>query len=121
MNVFDYLFSCFSFIINILNHDFFGFGFSYLDFVLAASLSLIIFKFLLQGFNEEDRFNFLSLSGAAKDFNHAYQMKNNEREKQITTLFINEDLDTGKTSMVKSSKYYKDGNLNSVVNQVTRF
>lgn len=121
MNIFDYFFSCFSFIINVLNRDFFGFGFSYLDFFLASSLAVIILKFLLQGFNEQDRFNFLSLSSAARDLEHEYRMKNNEREKQITTLFINQDLDSGKVSLVKSSKHYKDGHLDSVVNESTRF
>ena len=121
MNIFDYLFSCFSFIIEILDHDFFGSSFSYLDFMLAASLSLVILKFLLQGFNEQDRFNFLSLTGASKDLEREYRMKNNEREKQITTLFINQDLDTGKTRMVKSSKHYNKGKLDSVVNEITRF
>ena len=119
MNVFDYLFSCFSFIINVLNHDFFGFGFSYLDFVLASSLSFIILKFLLQGFNEQDRFNFLSLSFAANDFNREYQMKNNEREKQLVTYFFNEDFDSGRITAVKSSKIYNHGSLSSVYNKKT--
>ena len=112
MNVFDYLFSCFSFIINVLNHDFFGFGFSYLDFVLAASLAFIILKFLLQGFNEQDRFNFLSLSGAAKDFNREYQMKNNEREKQLVTMFVTDDINNGSRTVSKQTKFYnKDNDL----------
>lgn len=117
MNIFDYLFSCFKYLINVLDHDFFGFGFSYLDFVLAASLIFIILKFLLHGFNETDKFNFLNFTGAMRDFNREYQMKNNEREKQVVTTFVYHDLNNGTITNIRSTKTFKDGNLYSVVNE----
>lgn len=111
MNVFDYFFNCFSFIINILDHDFFGFGFSYLDFFLAVSLILVILRFLLQGFNESDRTNFFSFMSIGRDFSHDYKMKNNQREKQVT-MFITNDLNTGKNTVVKRERgYIKDKNV----------
>ena len=120
MNIFDFLFSCFSYIINILNHDFFGFGFSYLDFILAASLVLIILRFLLQGFNETDRFNFFSLGSAGRDLSREYQMSHKERINQIIT--VDNDLDNDKTTIIRSTRNYdKKGNLTSVVNDKTKF
>lgn len=89
MNIFDYFFSNFQYIINVLDHDFFGFGFSYLDFILAVSLSFLILKFLLQGFNEFDKFNFLNLTGNFSDFYGSYNMSNKNREKQIFTTVTN--------------------------------
>ena len=113
MNIFDYIFSCFSYIINILDNDFFGFGFSYLDFILADSLISIIIKFLFQGFNEFDRFNGLSISNSSKVLKN---ISNNERERQITT--INEDLNTGSTTIIRSSKTYnRKGKVTGIVNQ----
>ena len=120
MNVFDYFFSCFSYIINILNHDFFGFGFSYLDFILASSLILLILRFLLQGFNEGDRFNFLSLRSAGHDLSREYQMSHKERINQIIT--VDNDLDNDKTTIIRSTRNYdKKGHLTSVVNDKTKF
>lgn len=111
MNVFDYFFSCFKFIINILDHDFFGFGFSYLDFFLASSLAIIILKFLLQGFNEQDRFNFLSLSGAARDFEHEYQMDHKKREIQITNAYY-KNKTSGKSYLINTERTkYPDGHI----------
>ena len=117
MNIFDYFFSCFRYIINVMDHDFFGFGFTYLDFFLASSLIFIILRFLLQGFNETDRFNFFSLTSSMKDFSREYQMKNNEREKQVITTFVNHDLDNNTITNVRSTKIYRNGNLYGVVNE----
>lgn len=120
MNIFDFLFSCFSYIINILNHDFFGFGFSYLDFILAASLAFLILRFLLQGFNETDRFNFFSLGSAGRDLRREYQMNHKERISQIIT--VNNDLDNNNTTIVRSTRSYdRKGNLSSVINERTKF
>lgn len=120
MNIFDYFFNCFRFIIDILDTDFFGFGFSYLDFFLAISLTFVILRFLLQGFNESDRNNFFSISSVIRDVNYSRSMRNNERESQITT--INNDLDRNTTSIVRSTRVYdKKGKLTGVINDKTSF
>lgn len=120
MNVFDYFFNCFRFIINILDHDFFGFGFSYLDFFLAFSLIFVILRFLLQGFNESDRTNFFSFMSIVRDFSRDYRMKNNNRESQIVT--INNDLDNKSTTIISSTRNYdKKGRLTSIINDKHKF
>lgn len=91
MNIFDYFFSCFHYIINVLDHDFFGLGFSYLDFILAASLIFIILRFLLQGFNETDKFNFFSFTGLVRDYGRDYQMSHKKRETQLVNKFYYND------------------------------
>ena len=116
MTIFDYFFSCFQGIIKILNNDFFGLGFSYLDFMLGASLAFIILNFVLRGFNEQDRFNFLSIHGGINDLNNASRISNRKREKQITTMFVNQDLDNNTVSIIESNKIYRNGELKSVVN-----
>lgn len=111
MNIFDFFFRCFSYIINILNHDFFGFGFTYLDFILSCSLVFLILRFLLQGFNETDRFNFLSLSSCFRDFSREYQMKNNERETQIINS-VYHNTSTGKIVLRNTKRdKFPDGHL----------
>ena len=120
MNIFDYFFSCFRYIINILDHDFFGLGFSYLDFFLAVSLIFIILKFLLQGFGYADGNNFFSFTSIARDFSRDYRMKNNERENQIVT--INNDLDNRSTTIISSKRNYdKKGRLTSIINDKHKF
>ena len=111
MTIFDYFFSCFQFIINVLDHDFFGFGFSYLDFILAASLIFIILKFLLQGFNETDRFNFFSFSGIARDYSREYQMTHKKRETQIINKFY-ENKTTGRSVLTNTERTtHPDGHV----------
>ena len=117
MNIFDYFFSCFSYIISILDNDFFGFGFSYLDFILASSLIFIIIKFLFQGFNEFDRFNGLSISSSTKVLKN---ISNKDRERQITT--VNEDLDNGSHTIIRTTKFYdRKGHVSGIVNQKSKF
>lgn len=116
MTIFDYFFSCFRYVINILDNDFFGLGFSYLDFMLGASLAFIILNFVLRGFNEQDRFNFLSVSGGINDLNNASRISNSKREKQITTMYVNQDLDNKTVSIIESNRIYKNGELKSVIN-----
>ena len=89
MNIFDYFFRNFQYIINVLDHDFFGFGFSYLDFILALSISFIILKFLFQGFELYDKHGFLNLTGNFSDFYGSYNMSHNSRERQIFTTVTN--------------------------------
>ena len=121
MNVFDYFFSCFHYIINVLDHDFFGFGFSYLDFILAASLIFIILRFLLQGFNETDKFNFFSFSGLVRDYGRDYQMSHKNREHQVVTHYVNHDLDSNSITNIRQSRFYdKDNNLVGVINEKTK-
>lgn len=116
MNIFDYFFNCFKYIINILDVDFLGLGFSYLDFMLGASIAFMLLNFVLRGFNEQDRFNFLSITGGINDLNNASRISNSKREKQITTMHITHDLDSNIVTSVESNKIYKNGELKSVVN-----
>jgi hypothetical protein len=83
MNIFDYFFSCFSYIIGVLNHDFFHLGFTYLDFILASSIIFIVIKFLLQGLDVFDGNKFFSFSSIARDVSYDKKMSNREREKDL--------------------------------------
>lgn len=83
MNIFDYFFSCFTYIIGVLNHDFFHLGFSYLDFILACSIIFVIIKFLLQGFGHADGNNFFSYVSIFRDYSYDKKMSNRERERDL--------------------------------------
>lgn len=120
MTIFDYLFSCFKYIIEILDHDFFGLGFTYLDFFLGASIAFMLLNFVLRGFNEQDRFNFLSITGGLNDLNNAKRISDSKREKQISTMYVTHDLDSNIITNVQSNKIYKNGELKAVVRYKTK-
>ena len=120
MNVFDYFFSCFRYIINVLNHDFFGLGFTYLVFILSCSLALIILKFLLQGFNVAD--NFFSFSSTLNGITRDYKMTHKDRERQVVTNYLYNDLNNNSNTIVRSTKdYNSNGDLVSVYNEKYKF
>ena len=80
MAIFSYVFEVFSEIYRVANRDFFGFGFGYMDFILACLLLIAIIKFSLNGMEGLSSGSISSLGlGIFKN----KKMSNERREEQL--------------------------------------
>ena len=90
MNIVQFFFGIFKECFNTMNVDFFGFGFTWLEFLLAGSLILIIIKFVFSVVGVSDSIDTSAIVGGLA---HQKRMKNDEREKQIKTAQENKNID----------------------------
>lgn len=81
------IFECFYRILNgflnLYNVDFFGLGFTWLQFILSVFLIGVALSFVFYGFNVVDKFNFIHLFRSKQVIKI---MSNTAREEQISKL-----------------------------------
>lgn len=118
MNIVEFFFGIFKECFNILNVDVFNLGFTWLEFLLAGGLILIIVKFL---FNVVGVADGIDVSSIFFGFSRQRQISNAKREKDVSYVVLNRSLDTGHGRSTQVSKLYKDGELRGVINEYTDF
>lgn len=95
--IFEYFYRIISYFINCYNIDFFGLGFTWLQFLISVSLIGVVLTFLFQGLNLIDKFNFSSIIGNGVLFFREKisnsRMDDTAREQQM----LREWYSTGKT------------------------
>ncbi len=116
MDILGFFFDIFKSIINLYNVDFFGLGFTWLNFILAALLIIFIIRFLVKAFFVSDSFNFFSLTGLS----NSISMSNRNRENEVVTFIHNRDIDTGHGSSTKRTVTVRDG-VTYINNESVRF
>ena len=107
MNIIDFFFGIFKECFNVLNVDFFGFGFTWLEFILAGTLLFIIISFLKGVVGVGDSFDF---DGIIFGLKRQSQISNANRENEISSMSITKNLDSGVIT-IRQQKYYKDKNF----------
>lgn len=115
MNIFDFFFSIFREVINLYDVDFFGFGFSWLSFVLGGLIIIFVIKFIIGSFRASNNFDFFSLTGLSNNTS----MSNREREKDMVTYFYGHNLDTDKVSVRKRTVSRTSDNVRIVEDEYT--
>ena len=93
MDILGFFFDIFKSIINLYNVDFFGLGFTWLNFILAALLIIFIVRFLVKAFFVSDSFNFFSLTGLRTK----NKMSNRKRENFIVLSNTNGNITMGES------------------------
>lgn len=93
MDILGFFFDIFKSIINLYNVDFFGLGFTWLNFILAALLIIFIVRFLVKAFFVSDSFNFFSLTGLRSK----NKMSNRKRENFIVLSNTNVNITMGES------------------------
>lgn len=83
LEVFEFFYRIINGFIKCYNIDFFGLGFTWLQFILSVALIGIVLTFLFQGFNIMDKFNFKFMFYNDR-FANAKKMPNDNREQQLT-------------------------------------
>jgi len=84
MAIFEYFYRIISNFINCYNVDFFGLGFTWLQFLISVSLIGIVLTFLFQGLNIIDKFNFSQIIGLGIiSMNSNKKENHNAREQQM--------------------------------------
>lgn len=116
MNIFDFFFGIFEEVIQLYNVDFFGFGFTWLEFILGALIIIFVIRFLIKAFFASDSFNFFSLTGLS----NSTSMSNRNRENEVVTFIHNRDIDTGHGSSTKRTVTVRDG-VTYVNNESVRY
>ena len=75
MAIFEYFYRVIARFIECYNVDFFGLGFTWLQFIISVSLIGIVLTFLFQGLNIIDKFNFSQIIGLG-----VLSMRSNSKE-----------------------------------------
>jgi len=104
MNIFDFFFGIFEEVIRLYDVDFFGFGFSWLEFILGALIIIFVVRFLIKAFFASDSFNFFSLTGLS----NSSRMSNRKRENEVVSFIDNKNIDTGHGRITKRTSFVKD-------------
>lgn len=115
MNIIDFFFGIFKECFDVINVDFFGLGFTWLEFILASAILFIIIGFIKGVVNVGDYINF---DGVVYGLRTQQKMSNANRENEISSMFITKDLDSGVTT-IRQQKYYKNNNYTE--SYITRF
>lgn len=114
MNIIEFFFGIFKECFEVINVDFFGLGFTWIEFILAGAILFIIINFVKGVVGVGDAVSFdLTLYALKKQS----QISNANREKQITSFVMTEDLDNH-TYTMKKSVHHKD--TNTTYNYVSR-
>lgn len=106
MNIVDFFFVIFKECFNLINVDFFGLGFTWLEFILAGTLLFIIISFIKGVVGVGDSVNF---DGIVFGLKRQSQISNANRENEITSISMFKNLDNGVTT-IRKSIHYKDKN-----------
>lgn len=118
MNIVEFFFGIFKECFNILNVDFFKLGFTWLDFLLAIGIIFVILKFVFGVIGVSDSIDFSSLVGHLSWQN---RMSNAKREKELSYIIIDHDLDTKRGRITKRTISKKDGEITGIINDRTRY
>ena len=118
MNIVQFFFGIFKECFNTMNVDFFGFGFTWLEFLFAGSLILIILKFVFSVVGVSDAIDTSAIVGGLA---HQTRMINDKREQQIVRTFVDHNLDTGHGRITRSTQIIKNGRVTGSVNEYTKF
>ena len=82
--IFEYFYRIVSGFINCYNIDFFGLGFTWLQFLVSVCLIGVVLTFLFQGLNLIDKFNFSQIIGLGIISRNKNKKENhNVREQQM--------------------------------------
>jgi len=111
MNIIEFFFGIFKECFDVINVDFFGLGFTWLEFLLGVAIIFVVLGFLKSVVGVSDSIAFDNLV-------YNYKMSNKNRENEISSMSITEDLDS-KVTTIRQQKYYKDKNYTHTY--VTRF
>lgn len=93
MVIFEYFYRIIARFIECYNVDFFGLGFTWLQFLISVSLIGIVLTFLFQGLNIIDKFNFSRILGINLSSKPMSKENHNAREQQM----LNNWYSSGKT------------------------
>lgn len=118
MNIVEFFFGIFKECFNLLNVDFFRLGFTWLEFLLAASVILIIIKFILGVVGVSDSIDTSALVG---HLSWQKRMSNAKREKELTYTIIDHDLDTKHGRVTQRTIHKKNGEITGIINDRTRY
>lgn len=110
MNIIDFFFGIFKECFNVISVDFFGLGFTWLELILGVAIIFVVLGFLKSVVGVGDSIAFDNLV-------HNYKMSNKNRENEIVSFTMTENLDNHTFSM-KKSVHNKD--TNTTYNYVTR-
>jgi len=115
MNIIEFFFGIFKECFDVINVDFFGLGFTWLEFILGGVVIFIVISFIKGVVGVGDNIGFDSIVFSLK---RQSQISNANRENEISSMSITEDLDS-KVTTIRQQKYYKDKNYTHTY--VTRF
>ena len=105
MNILEFFFGIFKEFFNTINVDIFGFGFTWLELILAFAIIFAVMSFLKGIVGVGDHINLDSIL-------HNYKMNNSTRENQVVSKsYPSSDLVDvwgDGTYLVPKSKYYGD-------------
>lgn len=118
MNIVQFFFGIFKECFNTINVDFFGLGFTWLEFILAGSLILIIIKFLFSVVGVSDSIDTSALAG---HLSYQTRMSNAKREKELSYTIIDHNLDTGHGRITKHTVSKENGKIVGIINDRTRY
>jgi len=86
MAIFEYFYRIIAKFIECYNVDFFGLGFTWLQFLISVGLISIVLTFLFQEFNVLDKFNFSKINGFDKGRNNSGKEVHDKREQQLIVI-----------------------------------
>ena len=103
MNIIEFFFGIFKECFDVINVDFFGLGFTWLEFLLGVAIIFVVLGFLKSVIGVGDSISFDNLV-------YNYKMSNKNRENEISSMYITKNLDSGVIT-IRQQKYYKDKNF----------
>ena len=118
MNIVEFFFGIFKECFKVLNVDIFGLGFTWLEFLLSGLVILIVLKFIFSVVGVADNIDTSALIG---HLSYQNRMSNAKREKELTYTIIDHDLDTKHGRITKHTVLKKDGEINGIYNERTRY
>lgn len=106
MNIVDFFFGIFKECFNVINVDFFGLGFTWLEFILSGAILFIIISFIKGVVGVGDN---ISFDGIIYGLQRQSRISNVNRENEISSMSIINNLDNGVIT-IRKQKHYKDLN-----------
>lgn len=105
MNIIEFFFGIFKECFNIINVDFFGLGFTWLEFLLAIAIIFVVFGFLKSIVGVGDSVAFENIVRTSK-------ISNKDREKQVSSYKTTESVMVWNdgTYLVSKEKSYRGDN-----------
>lgn len=110
MNIIEFFFGIFKECFSVINVDFFGLGFTWLELLLGVAIIFVVMGFLKSIVGVGDSIAFDNLV-------HNYKMTNRNRENEIVSMSMTHDLDNDSYTIVKSTF---NREKNSTYREVTR-
>lgn len=105
MNIIEFFFGIFKECFNVINIDFFGLGFTWLEFLLAIAIIFVVFGFLKSIVGVGDSVAFENIVRTSK-------ISNKDREKQVSSYKTTESVMVWNdgTYLVSKEKSYRGDN-----------